>query len=275
MDNQRTRIKDQKQRVETDSGDANKLDLRNEIQEAYGAHPQPWFRWVFARIDLPERARILEIGGGTGSLWHENRDAIPPGWEIIISDLLPGMVATAQHNLDQLSTETAFLSSDSQGLPFPDGSFDAVVAVGVLDLVPDLNQALAEIRRVIRPSGLFATTAGGRKHLLEMRQMLKPFLPGEKADQLGGEEGQFGLENGEAKLACYLENTRRQDYLDRLTFTEVQPILNYILSEDAITQELTLYGLGKFTRALKQDLTRQGKIEVVVQKCLFTTRKPQ
>jgi ubiquinone/menaquinone biosynthesis C-methylase UbiE len=264
---------DQKKLTEVENKDASKLDLRNEIQEEYRSHPAPWFGWVFAHLRLPENARILEIGCGSGMLWQENLAEVSPRWEIILSDLSRGMVSVARNNLTETILQSRFLSLNSQGLPFQDETFDAVLAIGVLDQVPDLNLTLCEVQRILRPSGLFMASAGGREHLLEMRTMLKPYVAEERAELLGGEEDQFGLENGKQILEPHFDKIARYDYLDRMQFIELQPILDYVLSEEAVVWDLRLHRLSQFVWELKHRLIQEGKIEVGVQKCLFTARK--
>ena len=63
----------------------------------------------------------------------------------------------------------ATLVADEDRLPFADASFDAVVSVGGLASVSDLPGALAQIRRVLRPDGLFAAAFVGGMTLAELR----------------------------------------------------------------------------------------------------------
>ena len=95
-----------------------------------------------------ERTNVLDVGMGTGRLLAElDRQ----GWSVAGVDGSSRMVALARARLPH--REAAFLRADAESLPFSDASFDAVVATGVLEYVDDLEQALAEVARVLRPGG--------------------------------------------------------------------------------------------------------------------------
>ena len=57
-----------------------------------------------------------------------------------------------------------------QDLPFGDEAFDVVAALWMLYHVPDVDRALAEIRRVLRPGGLFVAVTNGDGHLADLRR---------------------------------------------------------------------------------------------------------
>lgn len=262
--------------VETPLQEVNKIDLRSEIQEDFGRHPIPWAEWVFDALDFPTRARILELGSGSGRLWQQNRAEIPPGWRITLSDVTPETVAQARQALTRPAGKPTshfrFLGLDAQALPFTDNRFDAVLALGVLDLVPDIRQALSEVHRVLRPRGQFVVSVGGRGHLREMEDLLAPFIPSRQAAQLGGDETRFGLENGAKWLGAFFTHVTRLDYRDQMIFTELQPILEYALSEPLVLEALTLSTLAQLTRTLKRELARRGEIKVTIYKGLFIAR---
>jgi ubiquinone/menaquinone biosynthesis C-methylase UbiE len=115
-----------------------------------------------------------------------------------LTDPVTGIIQDARTRLADLPNNVRFLNADCQALPYPSEHFDAVLAIGVLDLLPNLDQALAEIWRVLGPSGLFLASAGGKGHLEELEALLKPFIPDDQAELLGGDESRFGLENGRA-----------------------------------------------------------------------------
>lgn len=94
---------------------------------------------------------ILDVssGRGTQAIFY----AAHFGVMVTGVDISPAMVAAAKARADRagLASQTRFLEADSQLLPFPDHSFDAVInecAVGIPD---DSQQVLNEMVRVVKP----------------------------------------------------------------------------------------------------------------------------
>lgn len=79
----------------------------------------------------------------------------------------PGAVAASLSPV----TGTAVVA-DEAALPFADASFDLVVSAGALTTVNDLPGALAGIRRVLQPDGLFVASFVGGMSLVELRACL-------------------------------------------------------------------------------------------------------
>ena len=98
-------------------------------------------------------ARILEIGGGTGSnvpLLRERVKGVP--LEIWAVDLSLGMLGLFEQRMRFLGdNETRVLAADAHALPFPDGAFDRVFHVGAINGYRDPRTALTEMARVGRP----------------------------------------------------------------------------------------------------------------------------
>jgi ubiquinone/menaquinone biosynthesis C-methylase UbiE len=94
--------------------------------------------------------QVLEIGAGTGA----NADkytalAGDPNGLLVATDVHFGRLTAISHK--NASIRPACV--DAQQLPFQDNSFDTVVGTLVFCSIPDPLQALAEIKRVIRPKG--------------------------------------------------------------------------------------------------------------------------
>lgn len=98
--------------------------------------------------------RILDIGSGPGLLAGELARAVGPNGSVAGIDLSENMLALARElPTQQPGAPIAFSSADATELPFPAGSFDAVLSTQVYEYVPDMKSALAEARRVLRPGG--------------------------------------------------------------------------------------------------------------------------
>ncbi|MDP4013189.1 MAG: class I SAM-dependent methyltransferase [Candidatus Nanopelagicales bacterium] len=114
------------------------------------------FEQVAGRMDLPF-ARSLEIGAGTGFF---TLNLISAGIidRAVVTDLSPGMVDVALRNGRALGMRLDGRVADAEALPFDDDSFDLVCGHAVLHHIPDLDSALREVLRVLRPGGRFVFT---------------------------------------------------------------------------------------------------------------------
>lgn len=95
--------------------------------------------------------RVLEVGVGTGlSLPDYNRNL-----EIVGIDLSPDMLEKAHERVtaERLDNVTGLHEMDAGNLEFPDESFDVVVAMFVMTVVPDPERVMRELARVTRPGG--------------------------------------------------------------------------------------------------------------------------
>lgn len=99
------------------------------------------------------RGRTLELGFGSGA----SLTAYPPRGiaGIVALDPNPGMIRRARRRIAAARPAVLPVRAAAGGLPFRDGHFDTVVSNWTLCSIADLPAALAEVRRVLRPGGLF------------------------------------------------------------------------------------------------------------------------
>ncbi len=97
---------------------------------------------------------VLEIGAGTGLNLTHYPDTVG---RLVLAEPDPFMRAKLEPKLAEadLRFPVDLVEGGVDPLPFPDGSFDAVVSTLVLCSVPNHEDALAEIHRVLRPGGTF------------------------------------------------------------------------------------------------------------------------
>jgi phosphatidylethanolamine/phosphatidyl-N-methylethanolamine N-methyltransferase len=94
---------------------------------------------------------VLEVGVGTGlALGH-----YAPHLAVTGVDYSAEMLARAQEKVDRLGLAqvAALRRMDARALDFPDASFDTVVAMHVISVVPEPERVMAEMARVCRPGG--------------------------------------------------------------------------------------------------------------------------
>lgn len=95
--------------------------------------------------------RVLELGVGTGL----SLSMYSPQREIVGIDLSPDMLERARQKVaaEGLENVSGLYEMDAAALDFPDASFDTVVAMYVMTVVPDPAAVMREIARVCKPGG--------------------------------------------------------------------------------------------------------------------------
>ncbi len=93
--------------------------------------------------------KVLEVGIGTGA----NLDLYPAGIDLVGIDVSPRMLAKARRRASRLGANVALREADIERLPFPDATFDTVVATCVFCSVADPDRGLDEVRRVLKAGG--------------------------------------------------------------------------------------------------------------------------
>ena len=243
---------------------ASNLHARIGLHERFSTNAYGWHPWVFDHLDLPAQSSILELGCGSGLLWVKNMDRIPEGWEIMLTDLSPGMLEEAQGNLR--NSQFRFEVADVQAIPFDAETFDAVIANHMLYHVPDRPRAFAEIRRVMKPGGFFYAAANGRTAPGGSRDIRNWIM---NPDAYKQEDTGFSLETGGAELSQWFSNVAQHRYEDALAITEAAPLVEYVRSGKRTSDE----ELRAFEQIVKQKIAEQGVIHIPKSPGMFISQK--
>ena len=101
--------------------------------------------------------RVLDLGAGTGDQTLLAAQRVGPGGTVLATDVSASMLDLAReaaHAADLLNVRTQVM--DAMHLKLEADSFDAVIARFSLQFVPDVQRALAEAVRALKPGGRFA-----------------------------------------------------------------------------------------------------------------------
>ena len=114
-------------------------------------------RRTIEALGLAAGARVLDLGSGPGLFADEMAQMVGPTGCVRGVDLSESMIEIARARCAD-SPQVDFQIGDAISLPFGDGDFDACVSVQTLEFVADVDAALREIHRVLKPGGRLAVS---------------------------------------------------------------------------------------------------------------------
>ena len=148
---------------------------------------------TFEAIAEVEPQAVLEVGCGEGELAERMVRELDA--EVVAIDQSERMVELARERGVDARV------GDVQQLPFEDASFDVVAAAWMLYHAPDIDGAVAELARVVRPGGRLVATTNTADHLQEVFA-----LAGLEAFDMT-----FRTENGAEILGRHFTHTSRRE----------------------------------------------------------------
>lgn len=122
--------------------------------------------------DMQTGTRVLDVATGTGWVALAAAERVGPTGEVVGVDLSPGMLTRAQGKLTRTDlTNITFQVGDATRLELPDDSFEVVVCASSLFFMPDMEAALREWYRVLRPGGLVGFSSFGASFMQPLRDL--------------------------------------------------------------------------------------------------------
>lgn len=200
------------------------LRTRISIHEKYSTNKLGFGNWIFSHYRINDGMKVLELGCGTGNIWKGHDDLIQKCEQFILSDFSEGMLETAKANVQE-HLNVQYHIIDIQDIPFPDDSFDVVIANMMLYHVPNLEKGLSEVRRVLKKGGTFYCATYGEHGIVEyLSCLLKDYGVESSMNKT------FTLQNGASLLAQYFSHVEKQEYPDSLAVTNLDDMVDYIYS---------------------------------------------
>jgi SAM-dependent methyltransferase len=107
---------------------------------------------AFDALAVESGQAVLDLGCGGGHLVRELALAVGDGGRVVGLDVSADQLAAARALCDGLPA-AELVEGDATGMTFEDGTFDGLASIQTLEYIPDVDRALAEARRVLKPGG--------------------------------------------------------------------------------------------------------------------------
>jgi len=147
-----------------------KYDKMNSII-SFNRH-RSWRKDVMKRMDVQEGEKALDVCTGTGDWALSLAEEVGANGKVVGLDFSENMLEVAEEKLAQeQNKQVTFIHGDAMNLPFEDDSFDYVTIGFGLRNVPDYEQVLREMHRVIKPGGIAVCLETSQPTLIGYRQL--------------------------------------------------------------------------------------------------------
>ncbi|GAA0766848.1 MerR family transcriptional regulator [Clostridium subterminale] len=253
------------------SRDASNLNEGVKLMDRFSTNRYGWYPWVFDNIKIKNKDKVLEVGCGNGVLWTKNMDNLHKSIEVTLTEICEEMINEAKLNLGNDSKRFNFIITDLTSLPFDDNSFDVVIANHILFFMKDIDLALAEISRVVKPNGVVYCSTIGSNHLKELQELMLSFSSSIRIyeDKLSSK---FGLENGEKILNRYFNKVEKVLYYDKLIVNDTNNILEYIYSIPGNILDIIDSKKKEFEGYIRKTIDNNGEIYITNSLGLFKAK---
>lgn len=143
-------------------------DPKEMVREEWTAAAPYWKKWnvklasqsraatesVVRGAELAPGMHVLDLASGTGEPALSLAQAVGPTGRVVATDLVPAMLqAISELAGTQGLKHMEFKVADAESLPFKDSEFDRVTCRFGIMFFPEIQKALGEVRRVLKPGG--------------------------------------------------------------------------------------------------------------------------
>lgn len=251
---------------------AENLNARIAIHKRFSTGEKPWHDFVFEYLPLSTASNGLALGCGNASQWRENQARFPKDFRMVLSDYSFGML---QEPRLAFQGDPRFLlcTMDAMHIAFQTGFFDFVTANHMLYHVPNVDQVLSEVARVLKPEGLLMAATNGEGHMADLDALLHLFdqrFEGEHAMS-----GVFNLQNGSAFLEKWFESVEVIRYPSDLLVTDAELLADYAYSTPKVKELFGPEQKNALVAFFQERINQNGAIFIAKETGIFIARKPR
>ncbi len=146
---------------------AGSYDVMNDLM-SFGLH-RLWKAFTVQIAGVRKGDRVLDVAGGTADLSLAFAKKVGPTGQVWLTDINHAMLSRGRDRVVDNGLLLPVARCDAEKLAFPDNHFDVVTVAFGLRNMTHKDQAIAEMRRVLKP--------GGRLLVLEFSKVWKPLAP--------------------------------------------------------------------------------------------------
>lgn len=210
--------------------DTRMLDVKQWVHNAFRTNPTSMLDHMLANLALTGTEDLLDLGCGNAFILEHLRPHLADG-SVTGLDIAPAVLAAAEQRLRGTATPCTWIEGSADDLSMlGDDAFDRVMANYMIHYVPDLDRCFAEVRRVLRPGGIFQLTTDRVDSMLEMYQVHFAALEamGAPADLFKATpKGRLSLANGATQLKGHFGDVQTVAWQDQLRFTDPEPFMRF------------------------------------------------
>ncbi len=247
--------------------DSKNLLARASLHAQYSTNPQGWANWLFQQIELEDGLTVLDVGCGPGGLWRSHLDSIPTGCRLVLTDSSPGMVSEAEKAIPDERFE--FRVADVQEIPYPDEQFDCVTTNHMLYHATNLDRAMSEIARVLKPHGKLCAATNGAAHMRQLHDLVRRSVP-----CFALLTTSFTLENGEATLKHHFDEVSVRTYEDSLVVPDADALSAYVRSMASVA-DATDQQFDEIEAELHDQILSKGRMRIEKAAGLLIAKEPK
>jgi len=197
-----------------------KLQARIDIYEYQ--HPRVDFHaFALDHLDLRGDEQVLDVGCGT-AIALGRLATRGTGLALVGIDRSPGMVSESRGR--ERTERVRWVAGDVGALPTPDRAYDVVLAMHMLYHASDVEAAVGELRRVLRPTGTLLATTLGRRHMGELHDLANEILAGAHLDR---PSLRFGIDDADL-LRRHFSSVELDRLRGELVLDAPDPLVRYL-----------------------------------------------
>lgn len=131
-----------------------------------------WRRFAVNQLNLSEGMQIVDVACGTGMLTRVALEQVKD-LQVCGLDFSPEMLGEGERRLGRLGLldRVNLIEGDAMALPYGDNQFDGAMSAFALRNVPSIEEALSEMKRVVKPGGRVVTLELAKPSMMGFKQL--------------------------------------------------------------------------------------------------------